>query len=66
MPVNFTAQSAFRLFQLYFKQIDLKALLCQSIKKAPGPNVHNFRIFCILWDWNPDRIISVVVQAIRL
>lgn len=43
-----------------------KALLCQSIKKAPGPNMHNFRILGILWDWDPDRITSVVVQAIRL
>ncbi len=25
-----------------------KALLCQSIKKAPGPNIQNFRIFCLL------------------
>ena len=43
-----------------------KALSCQSIKKAPGPNMHNFRILCILWDWDPDRITSVVIQAIRL
>lgn len=28
--------------------------------------MHNFRIFYILWDLNPDRITSVVVQAIRL
>lgn len=38
-----------------------KALLCQSIKKAPEPNIHNFRIFCLLWDWDPDRITSVVI-----
>ena len=25
-----------------------KALLCQSIKKAPGPNMHNFRILRVL------------------
>ena len=43
-----------------------KALLCQSIKKPPGPNLHNFRILRVLWDWDPDRITSVVVQAIRL
>ena len=43
-----------------------RALLCQSIKKAPGPNMHNFRILRILWDWDPDRITSVVAQAIRL
>ncbi len=27
-----------------------KALLCQFIKKAPGPNMHDFRILRILWD----------------
>ena len=43
-----------------------KALLCQSVKKAPGPNMHNFRILYVLWDWDPDRITSVVVHAIRL
>ena len=43
-----------------------KALLCQSVKKAPGPNMHNFRILRILWDWDSDRITSVVIQAIRL
>ena len=43
-----------------------RALLCQSIKKAPGPNMHNFRILCMLWDWDLDRITSVVAQAIRL
>lgn len=43
-----------------------KALLCQSIKKAPGPNMHNFWILRLLWDWDPDRITPVVVQAIRL
>ncbi len=43
-----------------------KALLCQSIKKVPGPNMQNFRILRILWDWDPDHITSIVVQAIRL
>ena len=42
-----------------------KALLCQSIKKAPRPNMHNFLILRILWDWDSDRITSIVV-AIRL
>lgn len=27
-----------------------KALFCQSVKKAPGPNLHNFLVICILWD----------------
>lgn len=43
-----------------------KALLGQSVKKAPGPNMLNFRILRVLWDWDPDRITSVVIQAIRL
>ena len=43
-----------------------RALLCQSVKKAPGPNMHNFQILRILWNWDPDRITSVVIQAIRL
>ena len=43
-----------------------RTLLCQSIKKALGPNIHNFQILYILWDWDPDYIISVVAQAIRL
>ena len=43
-----------------------KALLCQSVRKASGPNMHNFRILRVLWEWDPDRITSVVVQAIRL
>ncbi len=43
-----------------------KALFCQSVKKAPGPNMHNFRILRVLWDWDSDRITSVVTQAIRL
>ncbi len=38
-----------------------KALLCQSIKKAPGPSMHNFRILRVLGDWDPDRITSIVV-----
>lgn len=31
-----------------------KALLCQSVKKTPGPNMHNFRVICLFWDWDPD------------
>lgn len=42
------------------------ALLCQSIKKAPGPNKHNFCILRLLWEWDSDRITSVIIQAIRL
>ncbi len=43
-----------------------KALFCQSVKKAPGPNMHNFRILRILKDWDSDRITSVATQVIRL
>ena len=43
-----------------------KVFLYQSIKKALGPNMHNFQILCIFWDWDPDCITSVIIQAIRL
>ena len=43
-----------------------KALFCQSVKKAPGPNLHNFLILRVLWDWDADRLISLVMQALRL
>lgn len=26
-----------------------QALFCQSVKKAPGPNMHNFRILRLIW-----------------
>ena len=43
-----------------------KALLCQSVRKAPGPNMHNFRILRLIWAWDAGRITSLVQQAIRL
>lgn len=43
-----------------------RILLCQPIKKALGPNMYNFWIFCILWDCDLNRIISAISQAIRL
>lgn len=43
-----------------------KALLCQSVKKAPEPNLHKFRILRIVWAWDTKRITSLVQQAIRL
>ncbi len=43
-----------------------KALLCQSITKAPGPNKLNFRAIRLLWSWEPDRIVAIVKSAIRL
>ena len=35
-------------------------------KKAPGPNMHNFRAFCLIWTWDPLRITSLVQQTICL
>ena len=43
-----------------------KAFLSQSIKKAPGPTMHNFRILRMLWDWDLKRITSIVIQSLRL
>ena len=28
-----------------------KTLLCQSVKKAPGPNMHNFRALRLIYVW---------------
>ena len=42
------------------------ALVTQAIAKAPGPNKINFRILRMIWDWDKERIISMVQQAIRL
>lgn len=35
-------------------------------KKAPGPNLHNFFILRLLWDWDVDRITLLAIQALRL
>ena len=43
-----------------------RALLCQSIKKSPGPNMHNFQALRLIWIWDSARITSLVQQAIRL
>lgn len=43
-----------------------RALLCQSIKKAPGPDMHNFRALRLIWTWDSLRITSLVQQTIRL
>lgn len=43
-----------------------KALLCQSIKKAPGPNMHNFQALRLIWAWDAGRITSLLQQSIRL
>ena len=43
-----------------------KALFCQSVKKAPVSNLHNFLILRLLWDWVADRITSLATQTLRL
>ena len=43
-----------------------QALFYQSVKKAPGANMHNFCILCLIWTCDPNRITSLVKQAIRL
>lgn len=43
-----------------------RTLLCQSVKKAPGPNMQNFRALRLIWTWDAPRITSLVQQAIRL
>ena len=42
------------------------ALVTQAIAKALRPNKINFRILRMIWDWDKERIISMVDQAIRL
>lgn len=52
---------------LVTKDMIQKALFCQSIlKKAPGPNLHNFLILCLLLNWDADRITSLAMQTLRL
>ena len=43
-----------------------QVLFCQSVKKAPGANMHNFRILRLIWTWDLARITSLVKQAICL
>lgn len=43
-----------------------KALLFQTVKKAPRPNLPNFRILRIVWAWDIKRITLLVQQAIQL
>lgn len=51
---------------LVIKNIIQKALFCQSTKKVPEPNLHNFLILCLLWDWDADQITYLAIQALRL
>lgn len=43
-----------------------RALLGQSVKKAPKPSVQIFQALRLIWTWNALRITSLVRQAIRL
>jgi len=47
------------------KEIE-KALFSFSVKKAPGTSCLNFRVIWLLWNWDHDRIISVVQKSIQL
>lgn len=37
-----------------------RALLCQSVKKAPGPNIHNFQALRLIWTCNSAQITSPI------
>ena len=43
-----------------------KALFCQSTTKAPGPDKFNFKAIRLLWSWEPDQIVAIVKNTIRL
>ena len=43
-----------------------KALFCQSTTKAPGPDKFNFKAITLPWSWEPERIIAILRNAIRL
>ena len=52
--------------QIVTKNIIYKALMTQSLSKTPGPKKINFCILRMLWDWESEKIIAMVQQAIRL
>lgn len=43
-----------------------KALMTQSMSKAPGPDKFNFRILRKVWEWDSKRLITMVQYSIRL
>lgn len=43
-----------------------KALLYQSVKKAPEPNMYNFQALRLILTWDSAHITSLAQQAIRL
>ncbi len=48
------------------KNVIYTALMTQSMSKAPGPDKINFRILCMVWEWDSERIIAMIQQAIKL
>jgi pyoverdine/dityrosine biosynthesis protein Dit1 len=43
-----------------------KAIHQQSEKKAPGPDMLNFRVVRLLWKWDKKRIIDIMKHCVRL
>ena len=43
-----------------------RALLSQSIKKAPGPDQLSFGAIRLLWKWDKERIVRLTKVAIRM
>jgi ribonuclease HI len=53
--------------QIHATEEEVKeALFSQSIKKAPGISYLNFKALRLLWNWDCNRIISVVQKSIQL
>ena len=52
--------------QTVTKDIIYEALMTQSTSKALGPDKINFQILCMVWDWDSERLIAMVQQAIKL
>ena len=52
--------------QTVTKEVIYKALKTQSTSKAPEPDKINFRILRMVWEWDSERLIAMVQQAIRL
>ena len=52
--------------QTVTKNIIYKALMTQSISKAPWPVKINFRILCMVWEWDSKRLMAMVQQSVRL
>lgn len=48
------------------KELVYNSLMTQFTSKAPGPDKINFRILRLVWEWDSERIIAMVQQAVRL